>query len=98
VIYWAAGNEGRDAVAILRYLVEELGADVNIKHQYGGTPLHMAAYRGLQDSVEYLLSKGADKTVVAQNHHYMKLLNMSGTAEDFARREGHYDVVGLLTE
>ena len=42
-----------------RYLVEH-GADVNAAGDYGWTPLHAAAYQGLNDVIEYLVSKGAN--------------------------------------
>jgi ankyrin repeat protein len=40
------------------YLVEH-GADVNAAGQFGWTPLHAAAYQGLNDVIEYLVGKGA---------------------------------------
>jgi ankyrin repeat protein len=46
----------------LRYLVEELGADVNVRDQDGYTPLHNAASRGDNEMILYLVAKGADVT------------------------------------
>ena len=46
------------AVETARYLVEH-GADVNGVGQFGWTPLHCAAYQGLNDVIEFLVSKGA---------------------------------------
>jgi ankyrin repeat protein len=43
----------------VRYLVEELHADVNAQDRYSYTALHGAAYRGDNDVVSYLVSKGA---------------------------------------
>lgn len=43
----------------VRYLVEELGADVNAHDIYNYTALHGAAYRGDNELVKYLVSKGA---------------------------------------
>ncbi|MGH9385294.1 MAG: ankyrin repeat domain-containing protein [Vicinamibacterales bacterium] len=48
----------------IKYLVEELGADVNAVDHEGNTPLHLAASRGDTESVLYLVSKGADVTRV----------------------------------
>jgi ankyrin repeat protein len=48
----------------VKYLVEELHADVNIRDAAGYTPLHHAASRGDNEMVKYLVSKGADVTVV----------------------------------
>ncbi len=44
----------------VKYLVEELGADVNAIDQDGNTVVHNAAARGDTEMVRYLVSKGAD--------------------------------------
>jgi len=44
----------------VRFLVEELGADVNAKDNDGFTPLHGAASVGDTDVITYLVSRGAD--------------------------------------
>lgn len=44
----------------IKYLVEELGADVNAVDHEGNTPLHLCASRGDNESIKYLISKGAD--------------------------------------
>jgi len=46
------------AVQTARYLVEH-GVDVNAAGQFGWTALHSASYQGLNDLVEFLVSKGA---------------------------------------
>jgi ankyrin repeat protein len=46
------------AVETARYLWEH-GADVNAVGEFGWTPLHAAAYQGLTDVIELLVSKGA---------------------------------------
>ena len=51
-------EERATAVETARFLVEH-GADVNAVGQYGWTPLHAAAYQGLNDVIAYLVSKGA---------------------------------------
>lgn len=60
----AAGNSHRYApdawMTSMKYLVEELGADVTARDDSGYTPLHNAAARGDKDAILYLLSKGAD--------------------------------------
>jgi ankyrin repeat protein len=44
----------------VKYLVEELGFDVNARDDGGFTPLHFAAARGDHDLIMYLIEKGAD--------------------------------------
>jgi uncharacterized protein len=66
-----AGNAHRHApdswLAAVKFLVEEQGLDVNARDNDGYTPLHHAAARGDNDVILYLVSKGADVTVVARN-------------------------------
>ena len=50
----------------LRFLVEELGADVNERDHEGYTPLHHAASRGDLEMIEYLVEHGADVTAVSR--------------------------------
>jgi len=53
----------------VRYLVEELGADVNARDANGFSPLHWAASRGDNEVVRYLVGQGADATVVSRRGH-----------------------------
>lgn len=50
----------------VRFLVEELGADVNARDHDGYTPLHHAAARGDTEMIEYLVEKGADVGAVSR--------------------------------
>ncbi len=50
----------------VKFLVEELGADVNARDFNGYTPLHHAAARGDNELIKYLVSKGGDVTAVAR--------------------------------
>jgi ankyrin repeat protein len=65
-----AGNAHRHApdawMAALKYLVEEIGADVNARDNDGYTPLHHAAARGDNEMILYLVEKGADVTAVSR--------------------------------
>ena len=51
-------------LAAVRYLVEELHADVNANDHEGNTALHNAAARGDVEMIQYLVAKGADPKVV----------------------------------
>jgi ankyrin repeat protein len=66
-----AGNTHRHVpdgwVPAVRFLVEELGADVNARDHNGYTPLHHAASRGDNELIKYLVSKGADPKAVARS-------------------------------
>ena len=66
-----AGNSHRHApegwMPTMRFLVEELGADVNARDINGYTPVHHAAARGDNEMILYLVEKGADVTAVARN-------------------------------
>ena len=48
----------------IKFLVEEMGADVNAADHEGNTPAHLCASRGDNDCIKYLVSKGADVTRV----------------------------------
>ena len=50
----------------VRYLVEEIGVDVNIRDHEGYTALHHAAARGDTEMVRYLVEQGADVMVVSR--------------------------------
>jgi ankyrin repeat protein len=51
-------------LAAVKYLVEELHADVNVADADGNTPLHNAASHGDNEMILYLVSKGADVKAV----------------------------------
>ena len=65
-----AGNSHRHVpdgwLLAVRFLVEELGADVNARDHNGYTPVHHAAARGDNELIHYLVSKGADVTAVSR--------------------------------
>jgi uncharacterized protein len=64
-----AGNSHRHApdawMPAIRYVVEELHADVNARDVNGFTPMHHAAARGDNEMILYLVSKGADPRAVS---------------------------------
>jgi len=51
----------------VRYLVEELGFDVNAADFKGYTPLHYAAARGDNEMIRYLVAKGANVKSVSKD-------------------------------
>ena len=50
----------------IRFLVEECGADVNLRDAKGYTALHHAASRGDTEAVQYLIDRGADVMLVSR--------------------------------
>jgi uncharacterized protein len=65
-----AGNAHRHVpdgwLPAVKYLVEELGADVNARDHNGYNAIHHAAARGDNELIEYLVSKGGDVTAVSR--------------------------------
>src|SRR5262249_54452861 len=65
-----AGNAHRHApdawMAAVKYLIQEVGVDVNARDYNGYTALHDAAARGDNEMILYLVSKGADVKAVAR--------------------------------
>ena len=63
-----AGNSHHVApggmLAAVKYLVEELGADVNAVDHDGNTAVHHAASRGDNEMIKFLVAKGADVTKI----------------------------------
>lgn len=53
-------------VPAVKYLIEELGADVNARDHQGYTALHHAAARGDTDLITYLVEQGADVKVISR--------------------------------
>jgi ankyrin repeat protein len=53
-------------LAAVKYLVEELHADVNAADHEGNTALHHAAARGDNEMIKYLVSKGANVMAVSR--------------------------------
>jgi ankyrin repeat protein len=53
-------------VPAVKFLVEELGADVNARDSNGYNAVHHAAARGDNELIQYLVSKGADVMAVSR--------------------------------
>ena len=60
---WGESTEA-EALAAVRYLVEELGFDVNAVNDNGETPLFGPSYRGWNRVARYLLDHGAELGMV----------------------------------
>lgn len=67
--YWNGVTPAMDAayvsVRILKYLTEQ-GADINARSGYNDTPLMYAVWGKNRECVEFLLSEGADASVVSE--------------------------------
>ncbi len=82
--YAALGNN----LELVKYLVEEKDKDVNWADKTGGTPLMLSMFTDNDPVVtEYLLEKGADKTIVDQ---------FGKTAMDYAEENGNNEAIKLL--
>jgi hypothetical protein len=65
-----AGNAHRHAengwLPAVKFLVEEIGLDVNLRDHNGYTAIHHAAARGDNEMILYLVEQGGDVTVVSR--------------------------------
>ena len=74
-------------IEVVKYLVNELHCDLNIKNKSGSTPLSWAAFNGQKSVVEFLLEKGAD----------FDFRNSNGKKpSELAFDNGYYDVSDIL--
>ncbi len=76
----------------ITYLVEEIGADVNAVDHEGNTALHLAASRGDNASIQYLVSKGA--VVTAVNREGQTTVDMANGPVQ--RTQPYPDTIALL--
>lgn len=53
-------------LSAVRYLIEELGADVNVRDHNGYNAIHHAAARGDDDMVRYLVERGGDVMAISR--------------------------------
>ena len=65
-----AGNAHRHVedgwLPAVRFLIDEVGVDVNARDHNGYTALHHAAARGDNEMILYLVEEGGDVTVVSR--------------------------------
>ncbi len=62
-----------------KYFLEELGVNVNVRDADGFTALHLAAARGDNEMIKYLVSKGAN--VMAVNRAGQTVVDMANSPE-----------------
>jgi hypothetical protein len=91
-----AGNAHRHApdawMAVMKYVVEELHADVNARDNDGYTPLHHAAARGDNEMIQYLVKHGAN--VMAVNRAGQTTVDMANSPEQ--RTQPFPETIALL--
>jgi ankyrin repeat protein len=76
----------------VRYLVEEIGVDPNLRDMDGYTAVHHAAARGDNETILYLVSQGADVTLLARSGQ--TTADMANSPEQ--RAQPHPRTVALL--
>ncbi len=69
----------------VRYLIEELGADVNMRDSWLYTPMHYAAARGDNEMIEYLVSQGGDVMAITRLGQSTADLTRGGRSGFFTR-------------
>jgi ankyrin repeat protein len=99
-IHWVVDRDKAEHTSetdkMVRLLIDA-GAEVNARTTTDITPLHLAAYNGYFTAVEMLLTHGANPLLVAKSLLVRdKVINLSGTPAEFARREGHQEIADLL--
>ena len=77
---------------VAKYFIEELGVNVNARDADGFTALHHAAARGDNETIKYLLSRGAD--VMAVNRAGQTTVDMANSPEQ--RTQPFPDTIALL--
>jgi uncharacterized protein len=75
-----------------KYFIEELGVNVNVRDADGFTALHHAAARGDNETIKYLISKGAD--VLAVNRVGQTTVDMANSPEQ--RTQPFPETIALL--
>ena len=53
----------------MKYFIEELGVDVNLRDMDGFSPVHHSAARGDNETILYLVEHGADVTLISRRGH-----------------------------
>ena len=72
-------------MSALMYLIEEHGADVDLRDSWGYTPLHYAASRGDDEMIRYLMAQGADVGAITRLGQSTADMARGGRAGFFTR-------------
>ncbi len=76
----------------MKYFIEELGVDPNLRDQDGYTPVHHSAARGDNETILYLVEQGADVTLVSRRGQ--TTADMANSPEQ--RAQPHPATIALL--
>jgi ankyrin repeat protein len=89
-------NRPDQFIPAVKYLIEELGADVDQRDSWLYTPMHYAASRGDNELIEYLVSRGGDVTAITRLGQSTADMARGGRA-GFFTRVPFPETVDLLT-
>ena len=78
-------NRPDQFIPAVKYLIEELGADVNQRDSWLYTPMHYAASRGDNELIEYLVAQGGDVTAITRLGQSTADMARGGRAGFFTR-------------
>ena len=76
----------------VRFLVDEVGIDPNIRDKDGFAPIHHAAARGDNETILFLVERGADITLLSRRGH--TVADMANSPEQ--RAQPHPPTVAML--
>ena len=76
----------------MKYFVEELGVDPNLRDMDGFSPVHHSAARGDNETIIYLVEQGADVTLISRNGQ--TTADMANSPEQ--RAQPHPATIALL--
>ena len=82
-------------MSALQYLIDEHGADVDLRDSWGYTPLHYAASRGDDEMIRYLVAQGADVRAITRLGQSTADMARGGRA-GFFTRVAYPETVALL--
>ena len=84
---------------VVRWLVEQKGADIETYDRGRFTPLLNSAWAGDRVLVRFFLERGSDRTIIGTGHSSQGLApaDFKGmTAEQWAREKGHEEIAELI--